>query len=255
MTWFKSRDFALDVIKEDVDKHSAFEKYGRNSDVDTGSTPEDIWNGGSIYTGFPTGAAETLEIFSSDASDSLAGTGAQTVEISNLLDGSGNVMPAITVDMAGVTPVSLGAQTYSRSTRMRVITAGSNGANAGELTLRHTTTTANIFAVMPIGKNRTAILAYTVPTGKTLYLNRVCFTMARANGSAGSANVALRARPSGQVFEAVISPEITDAHSYTFENNGFRKFEAGTDLKGSAEGVSDNNTVVTGDWGGFLVDD
>ncbi len=248
-------DFNLEVKKGNVYKHTTFDKYGRNSDIDTG-TAEDIWNGGTDYTGFPTGSAETMEIYSSDANDTVAGTGARTVTIYNLRDGTGAIMPDITVNMNGTTAVSLGAQTYYRGgTRMKVRTAGSGGENAGTLTLRHTTTTANIFAVMPIGMNQTAIAAYTVPLGYTLYIQRIAFQMARASGAAGSAFMSLRARPDGEVFQSIITPEITDSASYVWENNGFYKCEALTDIKVRCESVSDNNTIISADLGGTLVED
>jgi hypothetical protein len=249
------RNFMLEVAKGNIAGTALFEKYGRNPEVGTATDPEDIWNGGGTYTGFPTGAAETMEIFSSDAADTSAGTGAQTVEISNLLTETGFLAPNITVSLDGTTPVSLGAQTYIRSARMRVLTAGTGGANAGTLTLRHTTTTANIFAVMPINRNRTAILAYTVPLEKKLYLDRIHFSLGRASGAAGSANVTLRSRETGRVFEAIVSPEVTNSQDYIFSNNGFLVFPALTDLKGTVESVSDNLTIATGEWGGLLIDD
>ena len=183
--------YELEVAKGNVVGHTSFEKYGKNPIVGTG-TPEDIWNGGNDYTGFPITAAETMEIFSSDATDTSAGVGARTVTIFNLLDSTGAEMPDITVSLNGTTPVSLGAGLYYRGgTRMKVITAGTSGANVGTLTLRHTTTTTNIFAVMPVLANQTAILAYTVPLGKTLYI-KASFGMSRASGAAGSAIVSLR---------------------------------------------------------------
>ena len=44
-------------------------KYGRNPDVDTASTPEDMWNGGSEYSGFDATDNEDIEVFSSDVDD------------------------------------------------------------------------------------------------------------------------------------------------------------------------------------------
>lgn len=59
-------------------------KFGRNPDVDTGAS-EDIWNGGGLYTGFPTtGSAEPLGVASSSANDTAAGTGAITASANNL---------------------------------------------------------------------------------------------------------------------------------------------------------------------------
>jgi hypothetical protein len=42
---------------------------GRNSDIDTASTPEDLWNGGGLYTGFQPTANENISITSSDVND------------------------------------------------------------------------------------------------------------------------------------------------------------------------------------------
>jgi len=243
--------FELEVVKGNVVNHADFEKHGKNGDIDIGD--EDIWNGQGLYTGFPTGAAETMEVFSSSVADDIAGTGARTILITNLLDGTGAAVADVEVDLSGTTPVSLGAGTYTRCSRMIILTAGSGGENAGQITLRHTSTTANIFAVMHIGANQTNILAYTVPLGKTLYLNRINFQLARANGSAGSADVSFRVRELGGVFQSKISPTITNSQAYVFENNGWREFVARTDIKGRVDSVSDSNTIVSGDWGGILV--
>jgi len=255
MTYIGNKDFALEVAKGNIEGTAIFEKYGRNSDIDINSAPQDVWNGQDEYTGFPTGSAETLEIFSSKANDTSAGTGARTVTIYNLLDSTGAEMPDITVSLNGTTPVSLGAGLYYRGgSRIKVITAGSGGENKGEITLRHTTTTANIFAVMPAGRNQTAIACYTVPLGKTLYIRRMDFRMARANGSAGSVNMTFRARQHNGVFNAVVSPEITSAVEYNFSNDGYYVFEERTDVKCRCEDVSDNNTIITAEFGGYLID-
>lgn len=174
-------------------------KYGRNPAIATGAF-EAIWNGGGLYTGHPTGAAEAMEIFSSSTADNGAtATGALTVTIQHLLDGDKNQMPDVTVTLNGQTPVSLGVQTYSRASRLKVITAGSTGANEGLLTLRHTSTTANIFAVMPIGYNKTMIVAYTVPAGIQGFFTGWFASWAKKQD--GFSNVRLTWRPDGEVFQ------------------------------------------------------
>lgn len=245
--------FLLNVARGRVLGHENFEKYGSNPDIDTTTDPEDVWNGDGDYPGFPTGDAETMEIASNSGNDDATGTGAQTVLITNLLDADGAVAEDVTVTLDGTNQVSLGALTYTRASRVKVLTVGSGGANAGVLTLRHTTTTANIFAAMPVGANQTAIAAYTVPLGKTLYINRLNIQMSRVNGQAGSATVSLRSRPYGEVFQVIVVPEISNGGPFIFEN-GYRVFTERTDIKVRCEQVSDNNTSISADMSGILVD-
>lgn len=65
-----TRDFDLEVGRGNVPKVSYVNKFGRNPDIDTGSDPEDIWDGGGIYV--PPTQARTHDIASSSAQD--AGT-------------------------------------------------------------------------------------------------------------------------------------------------------------------------------------
>lgn len=53
-------------------------KFGRNSDIDTASDPEDVWEGGGLYTGQPVQASDAIEVVSNDANDSALGTGCRT---------------------------------------------------------------------------------------------------------------------------------------------------------------------------------
>jgi len=127
------RDFFLEVAKGNVTGHFIVNKFGRNSDIDT-AAEETIWANGGMYT-FPT-AAQTLDVVSSDANDTSAGTGARTVEIQGL-DGSYDAVTE-TVTMTGTTPATTTA-TFLRVNRAMVKTAGSGGVNAGAITIDQTT--------------------------------------------------------------------------------------------------------------------
>ncbi len=244
-------NYALEVERGNIPCCSGFKIYGKNEGINKGST-EDIWGGGGLYTGFPTGAAETLEIRSSSADDVAdTGTGAWTVEISDLLDGTGAIMPNVTVSLNGQSWVSLGVQTYRRGRKKEVLTAGSSGVNLGELTLRHTTTTDNIFAVMPIGNNNTAIAGYTVPLGYKLRVNYRHIQLARENGSGGSAKMSIRAREDGGVFVAEVTPTVTNSSPYP-DDNTWRTYPELTDIIFRCESVSDNNTTITANLAGIL---
>jgi len=229
-----------------------FWKFGTNLNIDTWTTPEDIWNGGGLYTGFPTWSAETMEIRSSDSDDTSAWTGARTVKITNLLDWNYNEMPDITITLNWTSWVSLWAQTYLRASRVVVLTAWSGESNAWTITLRHTTTTANIFAKMPAWKNQTTIMAFTVPAWKTALLNRIFLSMGRLSGAPWSANVNLRVRPLGWVFNATKDASITSSVPYAFENNGYIVVEEKSDVTVRVEDVSDNNTFASCEITGYL---
>lgn len=64
-------DFGTEVARGNYseDGWDISTKFGRNPDIDTGSTPEDMWNGGGEYTGFNATGNENIEINSTDAND------------------------------------------------------------------------------------------------------------------------------------------------------------------------------------------
>jgi len=253
MTYIGAKDFDLEVARGNISGLTKFSKFGRGTNYDTAdATALDVWSTKALYTGFPTGAAEAMEVVSSNGNDTSAGTGAQTVEISNLIDSTGAASANVTVTLNGTTPVTLGATTYTRASRIRVLTAGSTGGNEGIISLNHAITTANVFAAMPIGFNQTQLAAYTVPLGSTLYINRIDISMTRASGAAGSANVTVRSRPDGGAFNAIRNVEISDSHGYDFIDDGYLTFEAQTDIVVRVEDVSDNDTIVTAELDGYL---
>lgn len=139
-------------------------KSGRNSDIDTATVPEWIWENGGVYTGFPTGAAETIEVFSSDANDTAAGSGARTVTLFGLDENFDQITETVTLNGAtGVTTTNA----FSRLHSAFVATSGnSNQAfNVGTITFRHSTTTANVFLTIQPGRNQSNAAVYTIPAG------------------------------------------------------------------------------------------
>ncbi len=232
-------------------------KYGRVTDVDTGDPPLDVWDGANTYTGFPTGAGETMEILSDNANDTDGGTGARTVIITNLLDDNKDMMPDVEITLNGTTPVSLGAGVYTRCSRLKVLTVGSTGSNVGDLIVRHTTTTANVFIHVLATKNGTRQMAYTVPNGKTLYVQRGNIKLSRTSGSAGSANVVVNVREdrADAPFVPARDIEITTSDPYCFMGGGFLVFPSKVDFKVTILDVSDNGSSVSSEFDGYLVDD
>lgn len=183
-------DFMVEVAKGNISGHSLVALTGYNPDLDTGSI-ETIWNGGGIFT-FPT-AAGTLGVSSSNAADTLTGTGARTLRIEGL-DAS-YLTATQTINLAGTAVVAT-TQVFSRVHRAIVASVGSGGSNAG-------TITANLAGTamfrMPIGYNHTQLGFYTVPAGKTAYIMGV--RMGAANTLASSVHGLLRIANFGTPLE------------------------------------------------------
>lgn len=215
--------------------------FGKNSDVDT---PEDVWEGGGDYAGFPLTTLETVSVLSSSALDTAAGTGARTVRIYGL-DGA-YALQTEDVILNGVTPVAT-VNTYRRVYRVEVLTAGTGTFNAGTITIRHTTTVANVFSIIPIGIGRSEAAVYTVPAGKTGYI-----TVYRAGCSDSTANkieIALKVRPFGGATVQLRSVVTADGDTIEVQVLGGLRFEAQTDIVLRVTSVQNPNAAVIGSFG------
>jgi hypothetical protein len=176
--------------------YSPVNKVGRNPDVDTATVPEDICGNGGTYLGWAT-AAELVQVLSSSASDTAAGTGARTIVITGL--DTNYEIQSESITLNGTTPVS-SVGTYIRVHTARITSAGSGGVNAGSITIRQATTTSNIFALMQIGVNGTNESAYTVPAGYSAIVQNLHGSI---RGSAtASVDVNFYIRAFGEVFRA-----------------------------------------------------
>ena len=220
--------------------YSIVNKFGRNADVDSGA-PADIWEGLLTYTGFPTGAAELVTVTSSSINDTSAGSGARTVSISGL-DATG-VEQTETVILAGTGLVD-SANTYTRVNRVIVLTSGSSNQafNAGILSVAHKTTTANIFAKVPIGFNQSQIGCYTIPLGKTGYLRVIQVWVKKSNTANIDGGIWIR--------ENGASPRIVDifsasqADGYDEKIYGGKPLPALTDIAIRVTAASTTNVEV-----------
>jgi hypothetical protein len=141
------------------------------------NTVEDIWTntGTLVYLS----AAETMEIASTNANDTSAGTGAQTVSIEGV-DGTGAALTEI-VSLNGTTDVTT-LNSFYRVNRMKVLTVGSDasGSNIGDITAT-ATTSATVQCHMLAGTSLSMNSHYTVPLGKTGLVYRGEFNCVRTS--------------------------------------------------------------------------
>lgn len=245
MTFFGQRDYYLDVANSDVADRNLVHKFGTNLDIDTGGF-EDIWEGGGAWTGLDATAAETVEIFSANAADFASGTGARTVQIYGLAADYSEQNETVTLDVADGTNAVDSANTYIRVFRAVVRTVGSGGANAGIITIRQKTTTANIFVQMIAGYNQTMIACYTVPLGKAAYI--LSWTAGLSGKTNADVTARLVARPLDQPRQvkeehSLMAVGTSHFHHAYVSPNG--PYVAKTDILIAAD-TDTNDTAVSG---------
>ena len=112
-------------------------------------------------------AAAAVSIVSSSADDTSGGTGAQTVEVQGL-DANYNLQTS-TVTMSGTSAVTTGSDEYLRVFRMRVLTAGTNETNVGNITASISGTD---IARITADTGQTLMGIYTIPANHTGYLKK-----------------------------------------------------------------------------------
>jgi len=174
MTFIPQNDFFLQVSRGLIPGHNSAVIRGNNSGL--GTSTEDIWYQGGVKTYLS--SAETMNMKSTSANDTSAGTGARTVLVEGL-NGSYAVISE-TVTLNGVTNV-LTSNSYLRITRVTVITAGSGELNAGTITAT-ASTAATVQSAMEPGISISEGAHYTVPAAKTLFILKAEFNITKVGG-------------------------------------------------------------------------
>lgn len=121
----------------------------------------------SVAYVFPPAGGIQMQVVSTSANDTAAGTGVRTLLI-HYLDANYAVQSE-SVTMNGTTPVNTVATNILRVQEMHVFTLGSGVAAAGTITLKNTAATVT-YASIDIAFNRSRNAVYTIPAGKTGYL-------------------------------------------------------------------------------------
>jgi len=190
-------------------------KTGRNRAIDTTTDPEDIWSGGGIYPGLPiAGIAETVSVVSTSANDTSDGTGARTIRIIGIGDDDNWLSQEETVALNGTTPV-VTTTLWRRVEFMEVLTAGSGGSNAGRISVKHSTTTANVFIDCDIGDNRSAVCAWTIPGNKIAILAQITAT---SKTKLADIEMGFFYRPYGGTWQQLVSFTLTAESTNYLQN-------------------------------------
>lgn len=227
------------------------DKFGRNGEINTGSAPEDVWEGGGLYTGQPdhAAAAQPLAVASDDPADIDAGVGARTVRLYGLDENWAQQSEDVTLN--GTAPVVTDGS-WRRMFRVEVLTAGTSGGNVGTVTVSYVKTGV-VFAVVAPGKNQTQVAAYTVPAGFSGEVINFSAQMARASGADGSAEITVRRRREGGVYNTIRNYELTQASTTPPRGNPI-PLDPLDDLLVRVESVSDSGTIVTAEFDVILTE-
>lgn len=220
-------------------------KFGQNPLIDTGTVPEDIWNYGGVYTGFPTGSAETITVTSS-ATTSDAGL---TLFLTGLDANYAIQSETITFNGSGV---GVTANTYMRINRAYVVLPKSGKTtNVGDLTATHTTTTGNIFFKMVAGTGQTNLALYTIPSGYTGYLKTYRASM--ADTTANHAQLTFWTREQGKAVR--LRRNFTISTDYPFDVRLYSgvSFPEKTDFALRCTYVKNNGASIQASFGILLV--
>lgn len=237
------------IVSGQLEGYSSANKFGLNTDVDTGSTPEDLWGNGGLYTGFPVSDVEPIEVLSSSADDAAAGTGLRTVTIQGLDADWNRASETLTLD--GVTPVQ-SVNTYRRVHTMQGVTAGSGGFNVGTITVRHATTETNIFLVMQPLTNQTNCSGFTVPANHSGYL---LSTFGSLRGSVnGTADCVVATRNFGSVFRYRRPFAVTAQYNHNITLAMPIFLQEKTDIIIRCTVVSANNQEIAGGYDLLIVE-
>jgi hypothetical protein len=163
----------LHISRGLISGYAQFRKFGANSAVGTPEEPISLL--GTIWQPV---AATALEVISSDATDTAAGVGARTVVLTGLNESW--VETSETVTLAGASASTATTTTFIRLYRAYVATTGTYaGTNVGTLTFRIAGAGATVLSI-GIGLGQTQTTHYTVPAGKTLYVEDIHLSVGSA---------------------------------------------------------------------------
>ena len=229
------------VLVEDAELSNTdfIRKFGRNPDVDTGTTPEDVWDFGGLYP-FPAAALATT-IVSGSVNDAAAGTGMRTARVFGLDSSYNEIQEDVTLN--GTTPVAL-VNSYLRVHRVFGLTFGSTGSNEGDVDVLHG---ATVLARITTGFGQTLMAIFTTPvTWNDVDVISSFVTIGRQ--AAAFAEAVLFTRDFGS--DGWRARLVVDVHSQGFSFLSDGKIDRvtispRTDVRWTINSVSANNTAIS----------
>lgn len=219
-------------------------KFGRNEDIGTAAA-EDLIAGGGDYAGQPSDTTpEIIEILHPNGADNSSSTGMKTVRLVGLRTATATEYTSEDIELTGTATDS--ANTWWRIISIRGLTFGTGGTNAGTITARSKTTTAEIFGVVQVGAGRSQICVFTAPYGGKTAIKDMRVSIVRPATGTGNASVVINSRPSGSGGYAIRENwDLTTSQAVHDYRQTPLILEAGEDIIIRAASVSANSTTAT----------
>lgn len=169
----RSLDFFLDAVHGGISGLEHVRVFGQNPDVDTGTDPEDVWDGEGLYN-YTAAAGAPYFISSSNAGDTIV------VSLTVLtVDASSNWNEeTFDVTLVGQTKTAIVTPSGDDPVRLQSIVNESGTPLLGDVYVYEDCAVGagvpadatKIRGKVLIGNERTHMALYTVPSGKTAYL-------------------------------------------------------------------------------------
>ncbi len=257
MSFIGTKDFGLETALGNVPGYSSIYKFGRALDCDSG-VATDIWDGadGSTSTDIwvPPTAARIHDIASASASDAAAGTGLRTIRITGLTSFSLAEASEL-LTMNGVANVPT-VNAYVIIYRMDGVTFGAGGTNAGIITAT-AQTDATVTAAIQVSQGQTQMAIFAVPSTQRLMLIWEQVSVLASSPSGAVADLSLMVMENSDQSDAGFITRniyrVDSVDDYSQEFNPPVSYLGPLIIKMQALATS-NNTVISGSFCAFLVD-
>jgi len=228
---------------------SSIFKFGRNRDIDTKTTPEDVTSSGGLKL-FPNGTS-TLRVVSTSKYDKDGGKGLNSVKIYGL-DSDYNIISE-SITMNGTNTV-ISANSYLRVYRMYGTLAGSLQRAAGTISATHM---EGIISTVEAESGQSQDATFTVPSGHLLVVDKIRASIERGNSGAG-AQVSFEIKTFGTNVwreQADISLSSTGSSHVEVDSGGvWLSIPEKTDVRIHVSFVQTNNSRITAAFDGLLID-
>lgn len=255
MSYFGGRDYALEVSRGKVAGVSFVNKFGRNTNVDSGIAT-DIWDLSTQPAWIAPTVARGHTISSTVAGDSaVGGTGARTIQIYGLT-GWDQTETSETLSLAGTSAIYT-TNNYTIIHRMKVLTKGAivggTSSNLGTITamaLSDETVTAQINP----GDGQTQMAIYGIPSTHTAYMTGWYTSMNKASLGATAVGINVRIlvnpEPDAQLLHYIVkqTQSLWSASSTILNHtwNPYFKISGPAIIKIQATGSADNLDTSAG---------